>query len=1030
MDVTKGTEKRPSRRDVVNQKISVAEFLVLLKAVIVGILTAEIYYLSEQIGRSLALVIRIHHYDPWEAITLCIMALVLIVVYLYIRNAWGDVKRLYKSYRFDLLTGFLLGIGISVSWGGIGTPLYRNVVTALTPAQLILLVIAPFVIGTLLVLRARQMEIANNHSDNPFFISDLEKKYMSDDLLGYSDKAVRFAERVYNDGSRDSIVFGIDAPWGIGKSTFVNFCIEHWGKQRGRVVVYKFNPLRYEDRSNLLEKFIDGLVKAIQKESYVPEIRPLASRYARLIKGKGVFSFFGINFEISPGTYTIDDALEDLESSLANLNKKVIVVVDDLDRLGFLAIKDVLFAIKKSFTLPNVSYVLCYDTENLIPADENVDKIMEFLEKFINVKIGLYLDAETLRRFVTENFDEALRDNRQIDPRTRDKIREAIGYAEEIYKSDQFYNYHNSLGDVRKLKRLINTLILLEIDKVDFENSDFDKKDLLHLLLIYINYPNVFRKIYDTESGGKRGFFSLLGPYDKNYSETPAEKSARASASAGEYRNAKEYEKYLGTLPPGAQFLVSETFTASRRLEETRIDRASEIEQRTYACFNGGLFGGGRNLQDYLNLIINLSRPLKATQYRFYLKEKNALIDGTPIEEILKDDQFSFTESESNRQQLWRVIVNSAVEFDGPTAARLITHLLDTIVNYSLFTNEKLGLGLRDDIDYFLVTLLTTAGWTDAEGIHGLNNEANIAEVAEWILGDGRHADKGVLATLATEERGPLGFYDLLAFRLFCSADRGGETFNLQRALSKHGDLAAPTEGDTRAIVIAEMREISQKVFKFFKERYVSRDINFFDAVDALSAENFMGEYFPFVRERITAGDISEAEVSNAIEDLKTRVKSFVFYQLGNTEINLGIGCGFYDEDGKEDDKGIAAAVNDYLFGQCFNPANGEKNYEHFADYLLMNLTSSLSSTIHHVLKPTIEQFTKVLDPDKLEAYWEKNATAVRNLGLEKKDRAISLGSYAALYKENLLDVYQVLDDLVATKIAARQAAGSPKKEG
>jgi hypothetical protein len=151
---------------------------------------------------------------------------------------------------------------------------------------------------------------------------------------------------------------------------------------------------------------------------------------------------------------------------LANLNKKVIVVVDDLDRLGFSAIKDVLFAIKKSFTLPNVSYVLCYDTENLIPADENVDKIMEFLEKFINVKIGLYLDAETLRRFVTE--------------------------------------------------------------------------------------------------------------------------------SAGEYRNAKEYEEYLGTLPPGAQFLVSETFTASRRLKETRIDRASEIEQRTYACFNGGLFGGGR----------------------------------------------------------------------------------------------------------------------------------------------------------------------------------------------------------------------------------------------------------------------------------------------------------------------------------------------------------------------------------------------------------------------------------------------------
>jgi len=43
---------------------------------------------------------------------------------------------------------------------------------------------------------------------------------------------------------------------------------------------------------------------------------------------------------------------------LADLDKKVIVVVDDLDRLGFSAIKDVLFAIKKSSHVPNVSYVL------------------------------------------------------------------------------------------------------------------------------------------------------------------------------------------------------------------------------------------------------------------------------------------------------------------------------------------------------------------------------------------------------------------------------------------------------------------------------------------------------------------------------------------------------------------------------------------------------------------------------------------------------------------------------------------------
>ena len=94
-----------------------------------------------------------------------------------------------------------------------------------------------------------------------------------------------------------------------------------------------------------------------------------------------------------------------------------------------------------------------------------------------------------------------------MDPKTLHKIEEASEELENIFRSHDFFHYQDFLGDIRKLKRLINTMLLFEIGKTDFKHSDFNKEDLIHLLLLYVNYPNIFRKIYNTEEGEKTGSF-------------------------------------------------------------------------------------------------------------------------------------------------------------------------------------------------------------------------------------------------------------------------------------------------------------------------------------------------------------------------------------------------------------------------------------------------------------------------------------------------------------------------------------------
>lgn len=980
--------------------------MIFIKAVVFGVLSAEAFYFSRIIALSINQYIYNGSYEV-EAFFFSLLAFLPIIIYLYFRGFFRDLLNVLASNRADIFIAFSAGIIISLSFQGIGKEIYLKIAFLFTPAQIITLVLLPIAFGLLTVGRLVQLKIYKRKENIPFFVSDVELKSKKDDLLNFSDEAERFAERVFNQGSPNSMVFGIDAPWGIGKSTFVNLCAEYWREKYDRqVIIYNFNPLRYEDRDNLLEKFIDGLIGIIQKHSFVPEIRPLVSKYSRFIKGsKGKLSLLGIDFEFLPGAYTIDDAFDDLESVLENLDKKIIIVVDDLDRISLPAIKDVLFVIKKSFTLPNISYVLCYDTENINSLEQgkvDIEKVTEFLEKFVNVKTSLFLDNKKLIDYVEENLSKTLIGNSQADPIL---VSKAIGGLMDIYKSNDYHLYLPFIGDIRKIKRLINTLLLLEIEKTDFENTDFDKQDLIHLLLIYINYPNIFRKIYNAETQGKQGFFSAVLPWDDDY---PVQ-STRDTRSQSTYENSKKFTDYLEILSENQKFILDRVFNIALRLKGRKIAENVPTEVRSsYACFNGN---DGRNLEQYLNLIIRVSKPQKSNQHKFYVNCKNDIVAGKSIEEVLAREEFSYTKNENSHELLWRVITNSLAEFDNETGNKLILFLTKHIIEHSLFSNSEVGLGLRDDLDLLLTILLNQAGWKDKLGKHRNNTDENVAEIAEWIFGEDRHKGQGILDTLSGESRGILGFYDLIAFRLFCSADRGGDIFNLQRALAKRGNPEAPTQGLVKNIAIEEMREISQKVFDIFNHQYIKKNRNIFREIDSLTLKDFASQYTVYVEEKIAAGEIKN--IDDSIKSLKSKMKSFIIYQLGNELINLGVGCGYYDIAGKEDKHGIRKEINDYLFTNCFNPSIDPLNYEHFIDYLFVSFASVFAAEHGRDFIPHINEFTRILLPEMLAGYWKENGEKIKALKLEKRDKVVITANYRAAYKEDMPKVFELLDDLV-----------------
>ncbi len=185
---------------------------------------------------------------------------------------------------------------------------------------------------------------------------------------------------------------------------------------------------------------------------------------------------------------------------------------------------------------------------------------------------------------------------------------------------------------------------------------------------------------------------------------------------------------------------------------------------------------------------------------------------------------------------------------------------------------------------------------------------------------------------------------------------------------------------------------------------------NIFSLIENLTLTDFGGKYSDFIEKEKKKGTINN--IDKNIDELKSRMKSFITYQLGNTLVSSGIGCGYYDETGMEDKKGINKKINDYLFEKCFNPEENQDNYEHFLDYLLINFANVFAAG-DRGYKPHINEFVKVLNKEHLINYWKKNKDEIKKLNYENKNKVVFQGNYSASYQEDLTNIYQVLDKLL-----------------
>jgi hypothetical protein len=114
-----------------------------------------------------------------------------------------------------------------------------------------------------------------------------------------------------------------------------------------------------------------------------------------------------------------------------------------------------------------------------------------------------------------------------------------------ILEGEYAAKYIPLVGDMRKLKRFVNAVLMMQIEKTDLARTDFHRRDLINLMLLHWNYPGIFRRIYLEETEGRSGIYSI---------KTTADTRSR------EYVNAEGYDDYVDSCPERSSFLLNQLF--------------------------------------------------------------------------------------------------------------------------------------------------------------------------------------------------------------------------------------------------------------------------------------------------------------------------------------------------------------------------------------------------------------------------------------------------------------------------------------
>lgn len=258
------------------------------------------------------------------------------------------------------------------------------------------------------------------------FVSDEPITGAAQDRFNRAPFAVRIADTIARRPDVASLVVGVFGPWGDGKTSVLKMMEEEL-QRHDNVVVLRFNPWHFQSEEQLIRGFFATLAEGLdQKLNTAQEkIGKILKDYGSLLS-LGSFAVAGGTIQLRPGdaakglgealsNVSLDELRSRIETILAASGKRVVVLVDDIDRLDRAETHSMFKLVKLSAGFNHTAYVLAFDDEVVAAAlgerygAGGQQAGRAFLEKIIQVPLHLPpVDEVALRQVAFEGVQAAV----------------------------------------------------------------------------------------------------------------------------------------------------------------------------------------------------------------------------------------------------------------------------------------------------------------------------------------------------------------------------------------------------------------------------------------------------------------------------------------------------------------------------------------------------------------------------------------------------------------------------------------------
>ena len=335
------------------------------------------------------------------------------------------------------------------------------------------------------------------------YYSDKPINKKEEDLLGRQSFSKLLAHTLMKFSGEETFAIGLLGKWGTGKTSIINMTLQEMEEQgleqEKENIIIHFEPWNFSNSEQLLSQFfvrlssefknnknknLKTIGKALEKysESFewanlIPEIGGLVATLGKFffkLVGKKIQSHVNENDVVAQKKIIID--------LLQKQTSKIIIIIDDIDRLSNDQIRQVFQLVSSVAKFPKTIYLLVFDKDVVVKALEDIQKGdgEEYLEKVIQMPIQIpEIPEEDLYRVLFAKLDKVL------------SSYPSIAFSPEHWNQIFPHCVSPYIKNLRDINRLCNILQF----KLTTIYSEVDFADMIAISSVEIGNPTIYQWI-------------------------------------------------------------------------------------------------------------------------------------------------------------------------------------------------------------------------------------------------------------------------------------------------------------------------------------------------------------------------------------------------------------------------------------------------------------------------------------------------------------------------------------------------------